>query len=280
MLFIKTLYFGILIVLFFSTMIWGIYQSLTFIKKLRAKRNYKGATLFIVEKVIPDRIIEPSTWMLTTILETGAVLLGISIVFLLIIRSKNDSIILHPKDFLTLFAFYFLSFPAISVSGYLFGSRIARAIQNYFFKERNIAFSEQGVLYGGRIIAWAHFRGYAIRSERRYIYLLSKYYPTAIGFSFAPTSNQDFNLIIGEIKNYLPNCGFSSDVQIGIFSNIYFQSALLSVFFLLFGLIGIMMPVAIGIIINSFLLYLHLRISLRIINRIIPTDKSPVAEIE
>jgi hypothetical protein len=274
-------FFEAMALLFLSTMIWGIYNNITFIKKLRAKRNYKGATLNITEKVIPELIIEPSTWMVTTILDIGSALLGISIIFLLFIRSKSDSIILYPKDHLTLFTVLFLCFPAVSVSGYLFGSTIARAIQNYFSKVRHEAFSEQGILYGGRTIAWDHFRGYLVSSERRYIYLLSKYYPTAIGFSFAPTSNEDFDLVIGEIKKHLPNCDFTSYAQeVGIFMNIYLQSVFLSIIVLFIGLTGLMMPVEIGIILNSLLMYLHLTISLRIINRIIPTDKFAVAEIE
>lgn len=275
------LFFYAMALLFLGTMIWSIYQHITFMKKLRAKRNYKGATLNITEKVIPELIIEPSTWMLTIILDIGRSLLGISIIFLLFIKSKSDSILLHPKDPLTFFTVLFLCFPAVSVSGYLFGSTIARAIQNYFSKVMHKAFSEQGILYGGRIIAWEHFRGYVVFSNRRYIYLLSKYYPPAIGFSFAPTSNEDFDLVIGEIKKHLPNCDFTSyDQEVGIFMNVYFQSVLLSIILLLIGLTGLTMPVEIGIILNSLLIYLQVIISLRIINRIIPTDKLPVAEIE
>jgi len=132
-----------------------------------------------------------------------------------------------------------------------------------------------------KIIAWDHFRGYLVSSKRPYIYLLSKYYPTAIGFSFAPTSNEDFDLIIGEIKKHLSNCDFISyDQEVSIFMNIYFQAVFLSLALLLIELIGLIVSIAIGIILNSLLMYLHTIISLRIINRIIPTDKFPVAEIE
>ena len=275
------LFFDTMALLFLATMIWAIYNNITFMKKLRAKRNYKDATLNITEKVIPELIIEPSTWAVTIILDIGSSLLGILILFLLFIGSKSDSILLYPKNFLTFFTVLFLCFPAVSVAGHLFGLPIARAIQNYFSKVRHEAFSEQGILYGGKIIAWEHFRGYLVSSDRRYIYLLSKYYPTAIGFSFAPTSNEDFDLVIGEIKKHLPNCDFTSyDQEVGIFMNIYFQSVLLSIILLLLGFTGLTMPVEIGIILNSLLMYLHVIISLRIINRIIPTDKFPVAEIE
>ena len=275
------LFFYAMELLFPAIMIWSIYAHIAFLKKLRSKRNYKGATLNITEKVIPERIIEPSTWMLTSILDIGRSLLGISILFLLFIRSKSDSILLPPKDPLTFFTVLFLCFPAASVAGHLFGSTIARAIQDHFSKMRHEAFSEQGILYGGRIIAWEHFRGYLVSSDRRYIYLMSKYYATAIGFSFAPTSNEDFDLVIGEIKKHLPNCDFTSYGQeVGIFTNVYFQSVLLLMVLLLIGLTGLTMSVEIGIILNSLLMYLHAIISLRIVNRIIPTDKLPAAEIE
>lgn len=274
------LFFYAMALLFLATMMWAIYTNITFMKKLRAKRNYKGATLSITEKVIPERIIEPSTWMLTSILDIGRSLLGMSIIFLLFIRSKSDSILLQPKDSLTFFTVLFLCFLAASVAGHLFGSTIARTIQDYFSKIRHEAFSEQGILYGGRIIAWEHFRGYLVSSDRRYIYLLSKYYPTAIGFSFAPTSKEDFDLVIGEIKQHLPNCDLTSyDQEAGIFMNVYFQSVLLLIVLLLIGLTGLTMSVEIGIILNSLLMYLHAIISLRIVNRIIPTDKFSVAEI-
>jgi|GEM_PF-3557872 hypothetical protein len=275
------LFLEFIAIVFISRIIWAIYNNITFMKKLRAKRNYKGATLNITEKVIPERIIEPSTWTLTLILDTGRVLLGILIIFILFIKSKNDSVVFYAKDFFNFLLASLLCFFAVWVSGYLFGSLIARGVQNYFSKVRHISLSEQGILYGGKIIAWDHFRGYLVSSKRPYIYLLSKYYPTAIGFSFAPTSNEDFDLIIGEIKKHLSNCDFISyDQEVSIFMNIYFQAVFLSLALLLIELIGLIVSIAIGIILNSLLMYLHTIISLRIINRIIPTDKFPVAEIE
>jgi len=275
------IFFNTMRLLFLATMIWAIYSNITFMKKWRAKRNYKGATLSITEEVVPEWKIEPSSWVVAIILDIGRALLGISIIFLLFIRSKSDSIILHPKDFLTFFTVLFLCFPAVSVAGYLFGSTIVRTIQNYFSKVRNEALSEQGILYGEKIIAWEHFRGYLVSSDGRYIYLMSKYYPTAISFSFAPTSNEDFDLVLGEIKKHLPNCEFASyNQEVGIFMNVYFQSVLLSIILMLLGLIGLTMALEIGIILNSLLMYLHVLISLRIVNRIIPTGKFPVAEVE
>ena len=256
MFFLKSIAF-----IFLLRMIWAIYNNLKLIKSLRAKRNYRGATLAITEKVIPPRIIEPSTWVVTTILDGGRALLGISIIFLLFIKSKHDGILFYPKDFLTLLVVAYLCFYAVWISGYLFGSLIAQAIQNVFSKVRHVALSEQGILYAGKIIAWDHFRGYSMSSERRYIYVLSKYYPTAIGFSFAPASNEEFSLILGEIKKHLPNCDFTSYDPGSILVNVYFQSVALSITLFFIGLTGLMMPVEIGIILNSLLMYLHILIS-------------------
>ena len=66
----------------------------------------------------------------------------------------------------------------------------------------------------------------------------------------------------------------------GFFTNIYFQAVFLSLALLLIELTGLIMPIAAGIMLNALLMYVHARISLRIINRVIPTDKLPVAEIE
>lgn len=248
---------------------------------MRAARNYKAATLSIIEKVIPERIIEPSSWLVTIILDIGSFLLGMLEMFLLFIRSKSDSILLNPKDFLTFSAVLLLCFPAVSVAGHLFGAPISRTMRNYFCKVRHEAFSEQGILYAGKIIAWEHFRGYLVSSKQRYIYLMSKYYPNAIGFSFAPTSNQDFDIVISEIAKHLPNCEFTSrDQQVGVFTNIYFQASLLSIILFLIGLTGLMMPLEIGIILITILMYLHVVASLKIVNRIIPTDRFLDAEIE
>jgi hypothetical protein len=275
------IFLEVIAIVFIVSMIWAIYSNITFLKKLRAKRNYKGATLHITEKVIPERIIESSTWRLTLILDAGRALLGILIIFIVFVRSKNDSVVFYAKDFFSFLLISSLCLFAVGISGQLFGALIARGIQNYFSKVRHMSLSEQGILYGGKIIAWDHFRGYLVSSKGPYIYLLSKYYPTAIGFSFAPTSNEDFDLIIGEIKKYLPNCYLdSSDQEIGTFMNIYFQAVFLGLTLLLIELTGLLMSIAIGLILNSLLMYLHTIISLRIINRIIPTDKFSVAEIE
>ena len=275
------IFLEVIATVFIVSMIWAIYSNITFLKKLRAERNYKGATLNITEKVIPERIIEPSTWRLTLILDAGRALLGILIIFIVFVRSRNDSIVFYAKDFFNFLLISSLCLFAVGISGQLFGALIARGVQNYFSKVRHMSLSEQGILYGGKIIAWDHFRGYLVSSKGQYIYLLSKYYPSAIGFSFAPIANEDFDLIIGEIKKYLPNCDLdSSDQEVGIFMNIYFQAVFLGLTLLLIELTGLLMSIAVGIILNSLLMYLHTIISLRIINRIIPTGKFSVAEIE
>jgi len=271
---------GISTVFIVST-IWAIYSNITFLKKLRTKRNYKDATLDIIEKVVPERIIEPSTWRLTLILDVGRALLGILIIFIVFVKSKNDSAVFYAKDFFNFLLVSSLCLFAVWISGQIFGALIARCIQNCFSKLRHISLSEQGILFGGKVIAWDHFRGYLVSYKGPYIYLLSKYYPMAIGFSFAPTSNENFDLIIGEIKKYLPNCDLdSSDQEVSIFRNIYLQAVFLGLSLLLIELTGLLMSIAIGIILNSLLMYLHTTISLRIINRIIPTNKLSVAETE
>ena len=275
------LFFYAMALLFLAMMIWSVYQHIIFMKKMRAKRNYKGATLNITENIIPERIIEPSSWVLLISLDIGVSLLGILTIFLLLTGPKSDGILFNPKDALTFWTVLFLCFPAASVSGYLFGAPIARAIQSYFSKVRHWAFSDEGLLYAGKIFAWEHFRGYKVSSDRRYIYLLSKYYPTAIAIAFAPTSKEDFDLVVGQIEKHLPNCAFTSDDQeVGIFRNVYFQAVLLSVILLLIGLTSLLLPSEIGIILNSLLMYLHLIISLRIVDRIMPAHKFPDAEIE
>ncbi|HLO32561.1 MAG TPA: hypothetical protein VK249_25665 [Anaerolineales bacterium] len=279
---IKMIFLEVIAIVFIVHVIWAVYSNITLLKKLRAKKNYKGATLNLTEKVIPERIVEPSTWRLTLILDVGRALLAILIILIVFVRSKTDSVVFDAKNFFNFLLVGALCLFAVGISGQIFGALIARGIQNCFSKVRHMSLSEQGILFGGKMIAWDYFRGYLVSSNGPYIYLLSKYYPTAIGFSFAPTSNEDFDLIIGEIKKYLPNCDLSSsDPEVGIFMNVYFQAVFLGLTLLLIELTGgLLMSIAVGIMFNSLLMYLHTRLSLRIINRIIPTDKFSVAEIE
>ena len=276
------IFIEVIAIVFVVHVIWAVYSNITVLKKLRAKKHYKGATLNLAETVIPERIVEPSTWRLILILEVGRALLAILIILIVFIRLKTDSVVFAAKDFFSFLLVSILCLFAVGISGQIVGALIARGVQNYFSNVRHFSLSEQGILYGGKIVAWDYFRGYLVASNGPYIYLLSKYYPTAIGFSFAPASNEDFDLLIGEIKKYLPNCDLSSsDPEVGIFMNVYFQAVFLGLTLLLIELIaGLLLSIAVGIMLNSLLMYLHTRLSLRIINRIIPTDKFSVAEVE
>lgn len=279
---IKMIFLEVIAIVFIVHVIWATYSNVTLLKKWRAKRNYKGATLNLSEKVLPESIVEPSTWRLTLTLDVGRALLTVLIILIVFVRSKTDSAVFDGEGFFNFLLISVLCLFAVGISGQIFGGLLARCIQNYFSNVRHFSLSEQGILFGGKTIAWDYFRGYLVSSNGPYIHLLSKYYPTSIGFSFAPTSKEDLDLLIGEIRKYLPSCDLgSSDPAVSIFENVYFQAVFLGLSLLLIELIGgLLMSIAFGIMLNALLMYLHARLSISIINRILPTHKFSVAEIE
>ncbi len=272
---------NLVIFIFFGRVIFGAYHHIIFIKQMRGKRNYKGAILDITEKVVREGEVDLSAWILMMILEIGRALIGFLLLFLLFFKLRDSNLILYPKNLLWLFVSVFFCFYAVWISGYLFGKLIARPFENLFAKTRYVAIGKQGIYFAGKLIPWGYFRGYYASTEKRYINLFSKNYPNWVGFSFVPTSIDDFHLLVDEIKKHLPSCDldYSEDKHL-LYENIYFQAVVLSVGLFLIGLASLKLPAEFGIMLNSLLMYLQPMLALKIIRRIIPASQQPNTEIE
>lgn len=182
---------NILLVIFGLFTIYGAVSSVVMMRKMRARRDYKG---ILFEWAEPPTLgfglsglrYESGAWVAIVLHGLAVAAAGSAVCLVLFVRPLRPLLSWGMAGLLVVPVMVMM----VSMAGNWWGTVLAHPLAERLGGERHAAVSPDGILYLGQLFPWNAFKGFSLAAEGTAIRLWSASFPGLIGLVLVPPSEQ------------------------------------------------------------------------------------------
>jgi hypothetical protein len=186
----------VLIVLFWATTIYGAFDAVRGMRKIRSARKYKDCIFAWSEPPVSDIKCDTISWLTTSIHWMTVVMIGLVEFLILVVGSL-------PLSLSSLWIFPLLG-GIVAGIGYMWGTVVFHPIALYLAGNRNYAITNEGILFAGNLIPWSAFTHFSFDRENNLIRLWSSSFYGVVALMFSPPT-EHLAKVVDSLQSHLPN---------------------------------------------------------------------------
>ena len=248
--------------------VYGFFKIVMVLRKIRAPRKYRNELLTWAERPYSVYRYELNSWAAVTIHRLAIIVVGFIGLAMIAFRPVVDFEIPGLANPIAIIVY----FPILSVSvafiGFLWGQSIFGPIAEFIAGNSHYAISDEGILYSDRLFPWSAFSYFSLNVKQTVTQVWSASFPGTAAFTLVPPSAGDIPRLKGILQNHLPSGANSSP---GFIQRCAFPASMagISAVFVIASILTFKAPTSIALLLNTFFVYMLVRLGAKLIMRLI-----------
>jgi hypothetical protein len=193
----------LILIVFSVAALYGGYEILRGVRKVRAPRAYKDVLYAWTERPGPSFTYDFTGWLGITVHRVALVIISLVALFTAL-RHPQAGVGLSALPGWVAFLAEPITYGAVALLGCLFGLSFFGPVAEYFGGDHRYALSNEGLLIGGQLIPWSAFSEFTVDIGRNLIFIWSASLRGTPAMFITLPSTEELGKLREILQNHLP----------------------------------------------------------------------------